>query len=155
MIKKGSWRIRIFNVVLEILITLLVILWFYTSISKLYEYNKFRTQLGQSPFIESIAGFVSYSLPISELLLGILLVFQRTRKIGLYGSFFLMLLFTGYIYIMLYYAYDLPCSCGGVLAKMNWDTHLYFNLIYTVIALVGILMWEHRYRPNLHQRYTI
>lgn len=141
-----SWKTRSHRVAVELIVALLVILWIYTGINKLMDYNTFHTQLGRSPFIQSMAGFISYTLPTGELILAGLLIFKRTRKLGLYLSFALMLLFTGYIWIMLHYAYDLPCSCGGVLAKLSWSDHLFFNSGFTILALVGILMIE--FPPN-------
>lgn len=142
MFKSVSWRTRFSNIFLEIIVAALVILWIYTSISKLYDYENFRTQLGRSPFLENISTFTANVLPVGELLLALLLIIRKTRVLGLYLSFGLMLMFTGYIYIMLYYSYDLPCSCGGVLAQMSWDNHLYFNIGYTLLALIGILIIE-------------
>jgi uncharacterized membrane protein YphA (DoxX/SURF4 family) len=125
---------------LEIICSLLIILWIYTGLNKLLDYTIFKTQLGRSPFIQPLAGFISATLPVGELLLAILLIIKKTRIIGLYLSFTLMLLFTGYIYTMLHYSYYLPCSCGGVLAILSWEDHLIFNSFFTIIALVGIFL---------------
>ena len=139
-----NWKSIIHRVLLEIIVALLVVLWLYTAINKYFDFQNFKTQLGRSPFIESISGFVALTLPSGELMLAILLVFKRTRAIGLYLSFALMLLFTGYVYIMLYYAYALPCSCGGVLSQLSWRDHLIFNILFSALALIGILLIEIR-----------
>lgn len=133
---------RFKSIWIEIIVALLLCLWIYTGINKLMDYSNFQTQLGRSPFIQHIAGFIAITLPAGELLLAIMLIFKKTRKLGLYLSFGLMLLFTGYIWIMLHYAYDLPCSCGGVLAKLSWNDHLIFNAAYTLLAVTGILLEE-------------
>jgi uncharacterized membrane protein YphA (DoxX/SURF4 family) len=125
---------------LEGIACLLIILFVYAGLSKLIDFSTFRFQLGRSPFITQIAGFVAWSIPAAEIILALCLVFRRTRLLGLYGSFFLMLLFTGYIYAMLHFSYYVPCSCGGVLSKMSWNQHLVFNIFFTVLALVGILI---------------
>ena len=130
------------KIIIEIIAALLIVLWIYTGINKIMDYNTFNTQLGRSPFIQSMAGFISFTLPTGELILAGLLIINRTRKLGLYLSFLLMLFFTGYVWIMLKYAYDLPCSCGGVLAKLSWSDHLIFNGVFTLLALFGILIIE-------------
>lgn len=124
----------------EVIVALLIVLWIYTGLNKMLDYQEFRTQLGRSPFIEHMAGFISLTLPAGEILIAALLVFKRTRLIGLYASFFMMAMFTGYVYIMLHYSFDLPCSCGGVLAKLSWPDHLLFNAAFTVLALIGIIL---------------
>lgn len=126
----------------EIIVALLVLLWAYAAISKLLDYKTFAFQLGKSPYVTGIADFIAWALPVGELITVILLLNKKTRLIALYGSFFLMLLFTGYIYIMLHYSYYIPCSCGGILSKMSWQQHFIFNMAYTFIALTGILIYN-------------
>ncbi|WP_341843581.1 MauE/DoxX family redox-associated membrane protein [Chitinophaga caseinilytica] len=144
MLKNVTRKIRISQLCLELIVALLIILWVYTSISKIFDFSNFKTQLGLSPFISGMSGFLSFAIPTGELLLALLLVIKKTRIVGLYASFALMLMFTIYIYMMLQYAYDLPCSCGGVLAKMTWSDHLYFNGAFTIAALIGVLIVERK-----------
>lgn len=136
------------NLLLELIVALLIILWLYTGINKLLDYDETRVQMGRSPFIESIAGFTAVAIPAGELILAILLLFRKTRLLGLYGSLFLMALFTGYIYLMLHYSYDLPCSCGGVLRQLSWQDHLYFNLAFTILCILGILLHSSKTMQN-------
>jgi len=136
------------KIIIEIITILFILLWIYASISKLIDYKHFRFQLGRSPYIQSIAGFIVWALPTGELLIGISLLFKRTCLVGMYASFFLMVLFTGYIYAMLHYSYFVPCSCGGILSKMSWHTHFVFNIFFTLLALTGILFKEKSVLPN-------
>jgi hypothetical protein len=126
--------------IVEIISSLLIVLFIYTGLNKLMDYTNFKFTLGRSPFIQHMAAFIAATLPGGELLIAISLVFKRTRLIGLYASFFLMALFTGYIWIMLNYAYDLPCSCGGILAELSWKDHLIFNSIFTLLAMIGVIL---------------
>lgn len=124
----------------EIIAIALICLFVYTGLSKLINFSTFNFQLGQSPYVNHIANFVSWSIPTAELITTLLLVFKRTRLVGFYLSFALMFLFTGYIYLMLHYSYFLPCSCGGILASMSWKQHLYFDAFFTFLSLFGILV---------------
>lgn len=126
--------------VIEIVSSLIILLFSYAAISKLFDYGEFKTQLSKSPFISSIAGFIAWSLPVGELLIVLCLLFNRTRLIGLYGSFFLMSVFTVYVYMMLHYSYYLPCSCGGILSKMDWHTHFWFNLFFLTLSGFGLFV---------------
>lgn len=125
---------------IEVILGLLILLWIYTGISKLMDLQDTRLQMGRSPFIHSISGFLALAVPIGEIVIALLLIFKKTRLFGLFASFFLLVTFTGYIWIMLEYSYDLPCSCGGVLAKLSWYDHLIFNACYSVINLLGIII---------------
>jgi len=128
------------NTIVEIISALLVFLFVYAAISKLLDFDKFKYELSQSPFISHISPFVAWVIPSGEIAGAILLIIKGTRIAGLYFSFFLMLLFTGYIFIMLNYSSYLPCSCGGVLASMSWKQHFIFNLAFTGLSLSGIII---------------
>lgn len=115
--------------------------------NKLLAFEDTRFQMGRSPFINHIADILSMAIPIGEIIIAGLLIFKKTRLIGLLASFFLMLVFTGYVYAMLHYSYYIPCSCGGVLAALSWENHLIFNIAYTILALIGIILFIKFYRP--------
>jgi hypothetical protein len=70
-----------------------------------------------------------------------MLIFKRTLLKGLWASLFLLTLFTGYIILIkLNYYGTIPCSCGGVLKDLTWTKHLFFNLFFMGISIVGILL---------------
>jgi hypothetical protein len=130
------------NLIIEVISSLLVLLFIYAAVSKLNEYDSFKFQLGRSPYTTNNAGLIAWTLPVGEILVALSLVYNNTRLIGLYASFFLMLLFTGYIYAILHYSNYVPCSCGGILSQMDWNEHFVFNIIFTVLALIGLLFYK-------------
>lgn len=132
------------NLIAEIISILFILLWGYAGISKLIDYSEFRMQLGLSPFITEFSHLLSWTLPISEIGIAVLLIFSKTQLTGLYFSLFLMTLFSVYIYTMLHHSYYIPCSCGGILGKMQWKPHLYFNLFFVLLAIIGILYNQKR-----------
>lgn len=115
-------------------------LFVYAATSKIIDYSKFRIQLGQSPILSPFADWISFLIPFSEFVIAFFLVFRRTRFLGLLSSFILMVLFSFYIYIILHYSAFIPCSCGGILEKMNWNQHLIFNVLFTVLAGIALLI---------------
>ncbi len=133
-----SWLNR--NLIIEIICSLLIILFIYSSLSKLSAYNRFAVQLSKSPFITSFYQLVAWGIPAAEVVIALLLTLKKTRLIGLYAAFFLMSLFTAYLVIMLNYSYYIPCSCGGVLEYLSWEQHIVFNSFFIVIAGAGVLI---------------
>ena len=116
-------KIKVTNlktILVEIISILLMILFVYSALSKLLEFQNFQAQLGQSPLISAYTGFVSYSVLIIEFLIALLLAFPKSRYIALLASFGLMLMFTAYIVVILNYSSFVPCSCGGILEEMGW-----------------------------------
>jgi hypothetical protein len=78
-------------------------------------------------------------IPVAEVLIAVGLIFEKTRVPALYASFVLMMAFTIYTVAVLAHAFRyVPCSCGGVIKKLTWPQHLFFNLFFVAISLLGI-----------------
>lgn len=129
----------------EIIAALFIFLFSYTALSKLLDYNSFEYVLSKSPFIDELAGFLAIALPAIELLVSLLLLVPITRKMGMYSSLLLMIAFTLYLGYMVAFEPNKPCSCGGVISKMTWEQHLVFNIFFTFLALVGVVL-ESKFR---------
>jgi len=130
--KKSNTRIA------EFISYFFILLFCYAAISKLLDFENFQNQVSESPLLNEFSQILPYTVIIIEFLIAGLLCYRKTRTTGLIGSFVLMLVFTGYIALLLSTSQHLPCSCGGILEKMSWHQHLYFNMgcvILTIIAL--------------------
>lgn len=117
-----------------------ILLFIYASVSKLLDVENFQVQLAQSPMLGAYAGVISLLVIIAELLIVYLLVVQKFRLTGLYASLGIMSAFTMYIYLILNYSDSIPCSCGGILEKMDWNQHLIFNLCCVLSLIVAIII---------------
>lgn len=133
-------KTRAFNLAIEAITAVLLLLWIYTGLNKVIQYDKFSFEAGRSPFLQHISPQVAVLVPVGELLTAALLIFKRTRVAGLYVSLFALTLFTGYVYIMLRYAYDLPCSCGGIIELLTWEQHLLVNLMLTLLTAIALIL---------------
>ncbi len=118
----------------------MVVLFLYTAVSKLMDYSLFKEQIGSSPILAPVAPFLAWALPLGEIAVAVLAFIPKWRIWGLWASFALMLIFTGYIIAILNFSAEIPCSCGGILEKMDWNQHLVFNIVFTLLALLGALM---------------
>lgn len=133
---------------LEIIVALFVVLFLYTAISKLMEYDVFVEQLRESPIVGFAAVPVAIGLPLVEIALVAGLVIPRWRLRALYASTALMAAFTIYIIVLMNVADHLPCSCGGVLALLSWHEHIVFNLVFVVLGILGILLHRKELTTN-------
>jgi uncharacterized membrane protein len=131
--KLNSWLV-------EIVAAVFILLFVYTALSKLHDQDTFQTVLTKSPLIGQNANYVSWLLPMTELIVAALLLIPKTKIIGLQVSFLLMCVFTAYIIYMLHFTPKLPCSCGGVLKNLSWREHLALNAFLTILALLGIFL---------------
>ncbi len=126
--------------IVYIISLLYVLLFVYAATSKLFDFENFRVQLGQSPLLSAFSDWVSILVPFIEFLVCILILIPRLRPTGLFAAYGLMMMFTTYIFIILHYTSFVPCSCGGVLEKLNWKQHLIFNVFFIVLAALAILL---------------
>lgn len=130
----------------QLISILCALLFLYAAFYKLMDYRLFRRSLELSPLIRSWATLLSIVLPIVEVILAMMLMFDRRRKLGFYGFLTLMLTFSVYIFWILNFSPTIPCSCGGVLQRMSWTAHLVFNLIYILLGIIGLFLWNKEQR---------
>ena len=120
---------------------LLILLFVYAALSKLLDLPLFRGQLYNQSFPHQLADVLIIALPASELLTCGLLLLPTTRRYGLWLSALLLSLFTLYIVLVLLGFWSrVPCSCGGVLARLSWTQHLLFNLFFLVLSVMGFCL---------------
>lgn len=129
--------------IITIISYLYLLLFFYAAFSKLLDFQTFTLQLAQSPLLSAYASIIGISVPGIEIIIALLLAFEKFRYLGLYASFTLMLMFTAYIYIILNFSDFVPCSCGGVLEDLSWTQHLVFNLVFILLSSVAIFLSAH------------
>lgn len=115
-----------------------ILLFCYAAISKVFDFENFQVQLAQSPLTNPYSVVISYVVIALELIIVFLLSSPKLRLLGFHASFTLMVFFAVYIYVILNYSDNIPCSCGGVLEDLGWSEHLIFNMVCAIIALISI-----------------
>jgi uncharacterized membrane protein YphA (DoxX/SURF4 family) len=128
------------EIIIKIICYLYVLLFVYAATSKLLDIETFQVQLGQSPLLSAFADWVSWGVIVTELFVSGLLLYDKTRRIGLYFAFALMTMFTTYIVIILNFSSFIPCSCGGILEKLGWSEHLIFNIGFIILSLIALIL---------------
>jgi hypothetical protein len=136
------------KIAIEIISSLLILLFIYTALSKLLDFTAFKSVLSQSPFIGNKAAVVALALPITEIVVSLLLFAPRTRLWGFYGASLLMTVFTLYLAYMILFTPKLPCSCGGVLKQMTWNQHLLFNIFFLLLSATGLVLERKRIKQK-------
>lgn len=144
--------------IVEVISALFILLFLYTALSKSYEITNTVVVLKYTRIFKPVATEFAWGVVIIEYIVTGLLFIPRTKKIGLYASLILMLTFTVYIISMLAFIPNLPCSCGGIISKMTWKQHLFFNLAFILLALAAILLNRKRNSgmqesENTHRQY--
>lgn len=125
--------------IIQTVVALYILLFTYATVSKVLDFHNFQIQLGQSPLLSAFADWVAVIVPLVEFVIVLLLLSNKSRLLGLYGSFALMTMFTAYIVIILNFSSFTPCSCGGILEEMTWTQHLVFNIVFVALSGLAIL----------------
>jgi putative oxidoreductase len=138
------------KIVVEILSSLLILLFVYTSVSKWLAFNTFVGQMNNQPFPNWLTPIIVWTLPATEIIISLLLMFGRTQLMGFRASLILMLLFTVYTFLVLINVFGRrPCACGGVIENLTWGQHLVFNLFFVGVAIAGILLKKREANPSI------
>ena len=116
-----------------------IILFVYAAVSKLTDFENFQVQVAQSPLLSAFATPIAYGVLLGELIIALMLCFTKSRLLGLYLFLGFMTAFTVYIFLILNYSPFVPCSCGGVLEKMGWREHLWFNGVVCLVTVFIII----------------
>ena len=138
----------LYQIIPKIIGMLFIILFVYAATTKLLAFEQFKIQLGKSPFISAYTDWMVWMIPLTELSIVVLFLFKKYLLAAFYSSFILMTLFTTYIFLVLNFSNDIPCSCGGILQTLSWKEHLIFNMIFIAFAILGISLtkrkkWHH------------
>lgn len=116
--------------------SLLILLFAYTALSKLFSFDRFLSVLRSVPVTAPGADVVAWTVVLIEAAIVLLLLFPPTRLKGLYGALGLLLVFTVYLVYMLLFVPHLPCACGGVIGALGWKGHVLLN-----VGLLGVTGW--------------
>lgn len=123
----------------DIIAYFFIFLFLYTGAIKLTDIQNFKQQLSSSPLMSSIAGIITWALPIGEILLAVALFIPKTRLIAMYVTAGLMTLFTIYVISILFIDKEITCSCGGIIEELTPKQHVAFNSACVILAVIGIL----------------
>ncbi|MNL36808.1 hypothetical protein D3C87_1589160 [compost metagenome] len=99
------------------------------------------------PFVKDYHQLLFWGLMVTQLTIACLLLFDRTRLYGLYTAFFLLITLSTYIYMMLNYSEQIPCSCTGIIPGLSWKGHLWFTVGTVILSgfAIGLLPVTKKY----------
>jgi len=139
-----SAKLKIRSAFIELNTALLVLLFLYTAITKLNDYDRFVGAIRHHSALSPFGTIIAWIVPFLEIAIVLLLVWPAYRRRGLLMGTLLMAIFTCYIAYMLLTQSKLPCTCGGILDQMNWREHFFFNLFITLISLISFFLYPKR-----------
>jgi uncharacterized membrane protein YphA (DoxX/SURF4 family) len=113
-------------------------LFLYAAYAKITDHDRFLKGLTRVHLISGFAVFLSFAVPVVEIIVALLLLIPQTAKAGLYSFIAVMSSFTIYIVSAMIWEKKLPCHCGGAIEKLSWSQHIWFNLGFIAIAIFAV-----------------
>jgi hypothetical protein len=127
--------------VIDIIAMLILMMFYYASFSKYFNWPAFERAMFSQPFNRAMAWVLMMIVPPLEIVVATLLLFPKTRYLGFMLSAALMTVFTIYITVILLGFFPrVPCSCGGIIRALGWKWHLVFNLFFLGISIIGAVL---------------
>ena len=123
---RKDWR----SVVVEVICWLYFGLFVYAAFDKLFQFDKFVVNMGQSGMLTPYASVLGWAVPAVEIVLALVLVLNWYRLLGLYMAFSLMTMFTTYIFIVRYVMDNELCGFGTAIEKLGWGGHFVLNIFF-------------------------
>jgi hypothetical protein len=123
----------------------------YAAIAKLIDFGTFRAALGELQAFGKFSLLLSLSIPAAEILTAVALLIPVSRLAGFYASAVLMAVFTIYVLVLLLSREPISCECGGLLEQLDLITHLWFNIGFLALGLIGLLLCRSEKNKFVHR----
>lgn len=138
------------SAVVKMICCVLMFVFIYTSLSKLLSLPEFIREMKNQPLPNWLKNQLVWLVPGSELMVSTLLAFNATRLRGLLLSSVLLGAFTLYAALIVTQSFTyIPCSCGGIVAWLSWEEHLFLNIILTSLSLVGLIQLKSKQEKDI------
>lgn len=119
----------------------IAILLLYSAYYKIWHWDDFEVQLYTSILIaDRYIPFLMFFLPSFEILISIIIFYFYKKNIGLFLSFFLLLLYTFYLIVLNKFSFSSICTNGGLFDGLDYSRHLLINLFFLMLNLIAIYL---------------
>lgn len=125
--------------ILNYISSILILVFIYTGLDKLVRWETSWNAFHNQPFPAHLTEVLAYAVPLCELMIALLLVFSKTRWLGLLASSLLLSVFTTYVGLIWMGAFpQVPCSCAGILDSLGWAEHFWLNIFLICLSVYGL-----------------
>lgn len=125
----------------QIIVITLMTLWIPISLDKFIDYELFKSAMIQQPFSDRLGILLAHTLPTMELTVGLLFIVPKMRVWAFGLSALLMVVFVAYVSLAILNVWGkIPCGCGLVFHHVGWTAHLWLNIGFLLISLIGLYL---------------
>lgn len=135
-----AWFRRVFTppLVSTLVVTLCIVLFGFSALDKYINRDSFMVQMGKSPLMTGFEPYLKWAVPVVELAICLVMIWPKSRQVGLYAFYTVMVLFSFYIMALLRIDETIPCGCNALTEKMSLQWHVGMNLAFCGLAVWGV-----------------
>lgn len=126
--------------IIQVIVSLLIVLFLYATIAQFVWRNTYNAQFHRVLPNHISAAIIEWSLPVAQLLLAYLLWRPATRLAALIFSLAIVGCFTVYLVIMLPEAGQSACHCGELWQTITVGSNILFNLFIIILIATAIVL---------------
>ena len=127
----------------------LIGLFFFTGMEKIWYHEAFVIKLGRQPLPDWMKEMLRWGLPLAELATVGFLVAGGTRLLGFWTAAIMMSGFACYTaYASTEPTGHVPCACGKVFNRLTWGEHFWVNICFLGLAVAGIWFYHQAQKKN-------
>lgn len=126
---------------IRVLTAFIAMMFFYASVVKLRYYQETVREMRNQVFPIVVADTLSWFIPLVEIGIVGCLLYEPSRRIGLWLSLVLLSLFSIYIPLTATKIFGrTPCSCAGILWQNSTYWHQFgFNLLFIIMVVIALI----------------
>jgi hypothetical protein len=126
--------------IIRLIAVSLALLFFYAAVIKLDEYAIFRMQLQKFPLALPLVKQQAWLVPVIEMTTASFLLLPSLQVKGLFGTLFVLSLYTIYLTCMPGNRFSVPCHCGEPWQTFSLRSNIIFNLFCVLTTGIGVVL---------------
>lgn len=133
--------------VIEVIASLLIVLFLYAAISQVVSHPTFQSQINRSLSNTVLSGIIAWLIPAIQLAIVIILWRPATRLAAFGCSLAMVGCYTVYLIVMLPGAFKSNCHCGELWQQATLEINVLVNLAIIFLAATAIIL-SGRFKEN-------
>ncbi|SRR5258708_1803005 len=120
-------------------ITILFFTFAYVASATIIDFNRFRAWIGDAAYLRDYPNWISFLMPLIEVLISFFLAIPSLRRIGLYIAFFSVISYISYVLIIHNFYAGRVRPYVGIIPKISWYHRILINLLLLGIISIGLV----------------
>ncbi|MHA4806562.1 MauE/DoxX family redox-associated membrane protein [Flavitalea flava] len=132
---------KIRKLITEIICFALLLNFFYDGIYKLVHIQEYQFWLKHAAFVKLMPGYFTYTIPLVEVVLAILILIPLSRVFALYLSMILPIIFILYVMSSFLFSPLIFWPFHGLWAHPSWMQKMVYSLLLSWLAFTAIVIY--------------